>query len=82
MSYFFNKQILLQKAKSRYRNCGGREKAGECSLTNEDVLKEKAKNKYKTLSEQEKEAKREYTRNKHRRMKEKSKSNGYQVVKH
>ena len=25
--YFFNRQKLLQKAKERYHNCGGKEKA-------------------------------------------------------
>ena len=50
MSYdWFNRQELLQKAKDKYHNCGGKEKAIEYYLGNRSVLKEKAKNKYKNL---------------------------------
>ena len=50
MSYdWFNRQELLQKAKDKYHNCGGKEKAIEYYLENRSVLKEKAKNKYKNL---------------------------------
>ena len=30
--YWFNRQELLQKAKDRYHNCGGKEKAAEYYL--------------------------------------------------
>ena len=53
--YWFNKQELLQKAKERYTNNGGKEKAGKYYLDNKDVLKEKAKNVCKNLSEEEEE---------------------------
>ena len=44
MSYCcFNKVEVLQKAKEKYNNCGGKEKAAEYYRTNKDVLKEKAK---------------------------------------
>ena len=52
--YWFNRQELLQKAKDKYNNCGGKEKAVEYYLNNKDVIKEKANNKYKNLSEEEK----------------------------
>ena len=55
--YWFNREEVLQKAKGKYNNCGGKEKAAEFYRANKDVLKEKAKNKYRDLSEEEKEAK-------------------------
>ena len=41
--YWFNGQELLQKAKDKYHNFGGKEKAAEYYLENKDVLKEKNK---------------------------------------
>ena len=39
MSYFwFNRQELLQKAKDKYHNCGGEEKAAEYYLQNKNVM--------------------------------------------
>ena len=32
--YWFNRQELLQKAKNKYHNCGGKEKAAEYYLEN------------------------------------------------
>ena len=44
MSYYWiNRQELLQKAKGKYHDCGGKEKATERYLENREVLKEKAK---------------------------------------
>ena len=40
--YWFNRQELLQKAKEKYDNCGGKEKASECKKKNL-LIKEKAK---------------------------------------
>ena len=57
--YFFNRQELLQKAKDKYHNCGGKEKAAKYYIANKEVLKN-AKNNYRTLLEEEKEAKIEY----------------------
>ena len=63
MSYYqFNREEILQKAKEKYDNGGGKEKAAEYYQTNKDVLKEKAKNRYRNLSEKEKEAKMQYSR--------------------
>ena len=41
--YWFNGQELLQKAKDKYHNFGGKEKAAEYYLENKDVLKEKTR---------------------------------------
>ena len=69
MSYYqFNRQELLQKAKNRYHNCGGKEKAAEFYIQNKEVIKANAANNYRNLSEEEKEAKREYGRNGYRNM--------------
>ena len=57
--YWFNKEEVLQKAKEKYNNCGGREKSAESYRANKDVFKEKAKNRYRDLSEEEKEEKKE-----------------------
>ena len=44
MSYFwYNRQELLQKAKDKYLNCGGKEKAVGYYLKNKNVIKEKNK---------------------------------------
>ena len=68
--YWFNRQELLQKAKEKYDN-GGLEKAAEYYRNNKDVIKEKANDKYKSLPEEEKEAKRQYSRNRYNKTKEK-----------
>ena len=36
--YWFNRQELLQKAKDRYHDCGGKEKSAEYYLENRGVL--------------------------------------------
>ena len=58
--YWFNTEEVLQKAKEKYGNGGGKEKAAEYYIADKDVLKEKARNKYRNLSEGKKEVKREY----------------------
>ena len=67
--YFFNRQELLQKAQGKHHNYGGKEKAAEYYLENKDVLKENAKNTNINFSEEEKETKREYEKNRYRKMK-------------
>ena len=52
----------MPKAKYKYHNCGGTEKAAEYYIKNKDVIKKKASNKYKNLLEEEKEAKRKYSK--------------------
>ena len=62
---------MLQKAEEKLHNCDGKEKAAEYYQTNKDVLKEKARNKYRNLSEEEREAKRQYSRDRYKKIKEK-----------
>ena len=69
--YWFNRQELLQKSEKKYQNCGGKEKTAEYYQANKDVIKEKANNKYKNLTEEEKKAKRQYSKNRYNKMKEK-----------
>ena len=59
----------MQKAKDKYHNYGGKEKAAECHLANKDSIKEKANNKYKSLSEEEEEAKRKYGQDRYKKIK-------------
>ena len=59
----------MEKAKDRYHNSSGKDKAAEYYIANKDFLKEKARNKYKNLSEKEKEEKREYSWNRYKSMK-------------
>ena len=70
MSYYcFSKEEVLQKAKEKYNNCGGKEKAAGYYRVNKDVLKEKAKNRSRDLSEEEKKEKREYSKNRYKEIK-------------
>ena len=62
----------MQKAKDKYHNCGGKEKAAEYYLQNKDAIKAKANNKYKNLLEEQKEAKRKYGKSRYKKVKEKS----------
>ena len=40
MSYYqFNRQEVLQKAKDRYHNCGGKEKAAKYYIKNKEIFK-------------------------------------------
>ena len=39
--YWFNRQELLQKAKGRYHNDGGKEEAAKHYIENTDVVKKK-----------------------------------------
>ena len=70
--YWYKRQEFLRKAKDKYHNYGGNEKAAEYYCKNKDVIKEKANNKYKNLSEQNKQAKKEYQKNRYEKMKKKS----------
>ena len=58
--YWFSKEEVLQKAKEKYNNCGGKEKAAEYF---------RAKSRYRDLSEEEKKAKKEYSKNRYKEMK-------------
>ena len=41
--YWFNRKELLQKAKDKYHNCGGKKKAAEYYLKNKRCYKGKRK---------------------------------------
>ena len=66
--YWFNRQELLKKAKEKYCNNGGKEKAAKYCKHNKDVIK-KARNTYKNLTEKEKELKRQYSKNSYYKIK-------------
>ena len=73
MSYYsFNKTGILQKAKEKYDNGGGKEKAAEYYKTKKDVLKENARNKYKNIRKR-KRSKKGYSKNSYKEMKNKFK---------
>ena len=67
--YWFNREEVLQRAKEKYHNSGSKKKAVEYYQTNKDVLKEKSRNKYRNLSEKEKKAKRQYSRDRYKKIK-------------
>ena len=67
--YWFNRQELLKKAKEKYNNKGGKEKAAKYYQDNKEAIKEKARNKYKNLTEEEKELKRQYSKNRYNKLK-------------
>ena len=68
--HWFNRQEVLEKAKDRYHNDGGKEKAAEYYIPDKVFIKQKAKNKDRKLSQDEKEAKNEYSWNRYKNMKE------------
>ena len=61
--YWFNRDELLKKAKTKYHNKGGKEKAAKYYGDNKEAIKEKARNKCKSLTKEEKELKRQYSKN-------------------
>ena len=69
--YWFNREELFKKAKTKYHNKGGKEKAAKYYEDNKEAIKEKAKNKYKNLTKEKKELKRQYSRNRYSKLKQK-----------
>ena len=57
--YWFNRDELFKKARTKYHNKGGKEKAAEYYQKNKEVIKEKARSKFKNLSFEGKEKKRQ-----------------------
>ena len=57
----------MQKAKDRYHNCGGKEKAAEYYTANKEVLNKNTRNKYRNLSEKENEVKIKYGKNRYKK---------------
>ena len=66
--YWFNRDELLKRARTKYHNKGGKEKVVEYYQKNK-VTKEKARNKYKNLRFEEKEKKRQYSKNQYKKLK-------------
>ena len=65
-----NRKELLKKAKEKYGNKGGKEKASKYYEDNKEAIKEKIRNKYKILTEKEKELKKQYSRNRYNKLKQ------------
>ena len=55
--YWFNREELFKKAKTKCHSKGGKEKAANYYEDNKKAIKEKARNKYKNLTEEKKELK-------------------------
>ena len=68
--YWFNRQELLLKAKEKYDN-DGKEKTAKYYQDNKSVIKEKENNKYKNLLQEKKEPKRQYSKKRYNKLKEK-----------
>ena len=72
MSYhWFNSEELLRKGNTKYYNKGGKEKAAKYYEDNKEAIKGKPRNKYKILTEEEEELKRQYSRNRYNKLKQK-----------
>ena len=69
--YWFNREELLIKAKTKHHNKGDKEKAAKYYEDNKEAIKEKARIKYKEFTEEEKELKRQYSRNRYNKSKQK-----------
>ena len=63
-----DKQDKKQKAKEKYHNRSGKEISKEYYEANKEVIREKAKIRYQSLSEEQKELKRQYSRDRYRRL--------------
>ena len=57
VNFLFNRQELLEKAKDRNHNGGGKNETGKYYIENTDVVIVKANSKHKNLSEEKKEQK-------------------------
>ena len=69
MSYYWlNREELSKKARTKYHNKGGKEKAAKYYEYNKEAIKEKARNKYKNFPEERKDLKRQYSRNRYNKL--------------
>ena len=59
---------MIEKAKDRYHNQGGKEKARDYYQANKEIIKEKTIIRYQNLSEEQKELKRQFSRNKYKKL--------------
>ena len=75
MNYYqLNRNRLLEKAKDRYHNGCGKEKAAKHYSGNKKVFREKIRNQYRNLPKEVKEAKRAYGKNVYRNITEDKKN--------
>ena len=72
--YWFYRQELLQKAKKEYEN-GGKEKNAKYYQAKNYVIKESTNSKYNNLTKKEKQAKKEYSKNRYKKIKENAREN-------
>ena len=63
-------QDKKQKTKEKYHSRGGKERSKKYYEANKEVIRGKAKNIYQNLSEEQKELKRQYSRDRYRRLAE------------
>ena len=68
--YWFNREELLKKAKEKYDNKEGKEKATKYYEGNKEAIKEKARSKCNNFTEEEKELKRQYSKNRYNKLKQ------------
>ena len=61
----------MKKVKTKYQNKGGKEKAATYYKDNKEAIKGKARIKYKQFTEEKKELKRQYSRNRYNKLKQK-----------
>ena len=62
--YWFNRKVILQKAKERYSE----EKSADYYLQNKEAIKEKSKNQYKNLWQEEKDKIKKYQRKRYQQL--------------
>ena len=57
-----------EKSSDKYHNQGGIEKSRDYYQANKEMIKEKAKSRYQNLAEEQKELKRQYIRDRYKRL--------------
>ena len=57
-----------EKSRDKNHNHGGKEKARDYYQANKEIIKEKAKTRYQNLSEEQKELKRQYSRDRYKKI--------------
>ena len=62
--YWFNRKVILQKAKERY----SKEKSADYYLQNKEAIKEKSRNQCKNLSQEEKDKIKKYQRKRYQQL--------------
>ena len=63
-----NYQDKKEKARDNYHNKGGKERMKDYYQANKEIIIEKGKTRYQNLSEEEKELKRQYSRDRYKKL--------------